>query len=203
VAKAGKEPTLVSALTPLLAEIFAQVQRRNPQNLQEVTQAEILQAHREGRLPLISEEVREYRMYCPLAELPKGPVPPLEVLRNQPVPTNIPLAYDWAESWAQWKDPKTEARTEYLKIRGRQDVVDQLWPLNPQSPQECLSKAVDDWVKDGVIKRGIGRRALAKKLKRHLDDAHHRGLVTRSMEETSIYNALPAGQWHLWPVRVK
>jgi hypothetical protein len=43
-----------------LSEIYAHVQRQNPSALPETHKAEIVHAWREGRLPLIADEVRKW-----------------------------------------------------------------------------------------------------------------------------------------------
>jgi hypothetical protein len=66
-------------------------------------------------------------------------------------------------------------------------------------PQRWAEDEVTRMREAGEIARNIGLKALARVLKKRLDDAVKRGIVDHTMKEKSLENAL-SQHWGLWPV---
>ncbi len=118
----------------LLAEMFERLHRRNPGVLPETTKGTILAAWREGRIPLIASEVREYR---PLpATAPTIGVEQV-LSSNQLIPADIPptdIAFHWAINKAVWDD-ETGPITEFFDVGAMRDAFDREWPVDETLPR--------------------------------------------------------------------
>jgi hypothetical protein len=127
------------------------------------------------------------------------------VLYNERLPAGIPytdIKFDWPTSSAVWYIRPGVVFAQFSDVWTPREAFQQEWPpLAVRTPQQWAPVEIDHLLKDSVIQRRIGRRALARELKSRLDDAYTRGLVTHTMKFMSIYNALDKNRWGLWPVK--